>query len=50
MYAMAMSSDRAKPASEMKRSGIERHCGVEAKQNRASTAGLGVEPRGVISE
>ena len=54
MYAMAMSSDRAKPASEKKRSGIERalrgrsgierHCGAEVKQNRASTAGPGTEP------
>lgn len=43
MYAIAMSSDRAKPASEKKRSGIERRCGAEVKQNRASTAGPGTE-------
>ena len=43
MYAMAMSSDKARTASEMKRSEIERHCGVEGKRNRASIAEPGTE-------
>ncbi|MBD5502477.1 MAG: hypothetical protein HDR09_01610 [Lachnospiraceae bacterium] len=33
---VCLRSDRAKPVSEMKRSGIERHCGEEVKWNRAT--------------
>lgn len=39
MYAMAMSSDRAKPASEKKRSGIERVLWGRSEAESSDTAG-----------